>query len=403
MKKRILFVEDDPLMLQLFVMMMEGERDRWEVITKQDGRQALQILEGSNFDVVVSDMNMPGMSGVDFIREVRTRHPRSSRIILSALTDQERVARCLDATHQFLAKPFDIIAFKAALDRISSLDAYLQNEKLQTLVGQLGTLPSFPSLYIQVLNELGSFDASIDHIADVIAKDPGMTAKMLQIVNSAAMGLARKIGSPFEAVEFLGFGTVRSLVLSAHIFSCFERTNLKGFSIQRLWDHSMKCAFFARMILQLERGSVADPNDAYTSGMLHDVGKLMLANSMPEQFQQALNLAAQRKIPLHEAEQEIFGATHAGVAAYLLGLWGLPASIVEAVAFHHHPLSTDLRTISPLTATHVANALEHELSKTPADGPSSRLDMAYLAAVGARDRLDGWRAEAMKLGGMMME
>src|SRR5262245_42387371 len=92
MKKRILFVEDDPLMLQLFVMMMDGERGRWEVVTINDGRQALQLLERSDFDVVVSDMNMPGMSGADFIREVRTRHPRSSRIILSALTDQERVA-----------------------------------------------------------------------------------------------------------------------------------------------------------------------------------------------------------------------------------------------------------------------------------------------------------------------
>jgi len=399
MKKRILFVEDDPLMLQLFVMMMDGERNGWEVETTRDGRQALEILERSTFDVVVSDMNMPGMSGVDFIREVRIRHPRSSRIILSALTDQERVARCLDATHQFLSKPFDVMTFKATLDRICGLDAYLKDEKLKTLVGQLGTLPSFPSLYTEVLKDLGSLNSSIDHIADTIAKDPAMTAKMLQIVNSAAVGLARKIGSPFEAVEFLGFGMVRSLVLSAHIFSCFERTSPKGFSITQLWDHSVKSALIARMILQSEPAGSADANDAYTTGMLHDVGKLMLANSLPEQFQEALNLAVDRKIPLHEAEMEIFGATHAGVAAYLLGLWGLPAAIVEAVAFHHTPLSSDLRAVSPLAATHVASYLEHELSNAKPTYPSGGLDLPYLTAIGAENRLDTWRADAKKLVG----
>ena len=403
MKKRILFVEDDPLMIQLFVMMMDGESARWEVATAEDGARALQLMEASPFDVVVSDMNMPGMSGAEFIAEVKTRHPRTSRIILSALSDQQRVANCLGATHQFMAKPFDVKVFKATLDRIGGLDAYLKDDRLRTLVGRLGTLPSFPSLYVEVMKELDSPDSLIESVAATIAKDPAMTAKMLQIVNSAAIGLTTRVTSPFEAVGFLGFTTVRSLVLSAHIFTCFEHTNLKGFSINRLWNHAMGTGTLARMITQIEGADAADAADAFTAGLLHDVGKLMLADGMPEEFQSALALAAERKVHLYEAEQEIFGATHAGVAAYLLGLWGLPASIVEAVAFHHTPSHSDLRVVGPLAAVHVANVFEQELSKADACGRAATLDADYIAAVGAQDRVEAWRAEATKLANALKE
>jgi HD-like signal output (HDOD) protein len=381
----------------MYSMMLEDESDRWEVVTSEHPRHALELMEQSPFDVVVSDMRMPGMSGVELIGEVKKRYPRTSRIILSSLSDQEEVARSLETTHQFLAKPFEVKDLKATLSRIIGLDAYLTDEKLKTLVGQLGALPSFPSLYVEIMKELNTDDSSIETIAGTIAKDPSMTAKMLQIVNSAALGLARKIGNPFEAVQFLGMGTVPSLVLSAHIFLCFERTNLQGFSINRLWEHGMKTGRLACMLAQFEQADPEDVEDSYTAGMLHDIGKLMLANSVPEQFQKALTLAAERKIPLHDAELEVMGATHAGVAAYLFGLWGLPAPIVEAVAFHHAPRASDSRTFGPLTAVHVANALEHEISKSQLDGRLSPIDMEYLASIKAGNKLESWRAEAAKV------
>ena len=397
MKKRILFVEDELLLRELYTMMLRGERDQWEVATAGDGREALQLMEQSAFDVVVADMNMPGMNGIELLGEVRMRCPRSSRIILSGLDDQQEIARCLGATHQFLAKPFQVNELKATLGRIGGLDTYLNDKKLQALVGQLGTLPSFPSLYVEIMKELESEKTSARSIAAIISKDPGMTAKMLQIVNSAAIALAHKVSSPFEAVQFLGLETVRSLVLSAHIFSCFDRKHLQGFSITRLWDHAIKTGMLARKILELEHAAPADAEDAYIAGMLHDVGKLMLADSLPEPYQRALALAAERNIPSFEAELEVFGATHAGAAAYLLGLWGLPAPIVEAVAFHHTPGKSDLRALGPLTAVHVADFLEHEVGKAEHAGRPPELDAPYLAALGLQDRLEVWRAEAGKL------
>ena len=397
MKRHILFVEDNPVLLELYAMMLKSESDNWEVLTAANGEDALKALERSPLDVIVSDMRMPGMDGIQLITEVKKRSPRTSRIILSGMNDQKEIALCLEETHQFIAKPFDAKTLKATLSRICGLDAYLHDEGLRTLVARLGSLPSFPSLYAEIMQELASEEPSVEKVADIVAKDPAMTAKMLQIVNSTAFGLARKISSPFEAVQFVGMGTVRSLALSAHIFSCFEHTELKNFSIVQLWDHATKSAVLARMILELEHAEETEAEDAYIAAMLHDVGKLMLANNLSQQFQQAINLAAERDIPFHEAEQEIFSASHSGVGAYLLGLWGLPAPIVEAVAFHHEPGESQSRKIGPLAAVHVANVLEHELSGIEHDISATTFDVEFVAACGLGDRIDVWRAEAKNL------
>ena len=343
MKKRILFVEDNAMLLQMYGMMLGREQAHWEVVLAEDAQKALAIMAQSPFDVIVSDMRMPGMDGVELLGEVRKLYPSTSRMIVSGSGDQEEVARSLGATHQFLAKPFNVQTLKATLTRISGLDAYLKDEKLKALVGKLDSLPSFPTLYLEVMLALESPDSSVEMLSEIVAKDPGMTVKMLQLANSAALGSAREIHSPFEAIQQLGMNTVRSLAVSAHVFSCFEGTNIKGFSVQKLWDHLMKTGTLARRIMHLEKAATADAEDACLAGMLHDMGKLMLANNLPEQFQQALALAAGRKVPLQDAELEIFGVTHAGVAAYQLGLWGLPAAILEAVAFHHTPRQADLR------------------------------------------------------------
>jgi putative nucleotidyltransferase with HDIG domain len=394
-KRHILFVEDNPVLLLLYSTMLNGERDRWEVIAAPGGERALEIMEHQAFDVIISDMRMPGMDGVQLIREVRKRYPRTSRIILSGSTDQEEIAHCLDETHQFIPKPFDVKALKATLSRICSLDAYLENQNLRALAARLGSLPSFPSLYGQIMQELASDEPSIGKIAEIVSKDPAMTAKILQVVNSAAFALARKVSDPFEAVQYVGMGTIRSLALSAHVFSRFERSGTTGFSVSALWDHAMKSAALARAIMKTEAAEEDDVEDAYIAAMLHDIGKMMLADSFPKEFQRAFEMAMQSKLPLHEAERQVFGADHAGAGAYLLGLWGLPTSIVEAVAFHHSPLKSELRVFSPLTAVHAANVLENE--RLHATGCATAIDADYLECIGMTARFASWREVATRL------
>lgn len=397
MKRRILFVEPDTVLLGVYVKLLERERDRWEVLTATTAAQALEMM-AQEPEVVVSDADLPGISSEMWMNEVRNRCAGASRIIISEVGNQAQIARSLNATHQFLPKPFEVEALRYALSRVEVLDAYLRVPAIKSLVRQVGTLPSLPSLYVQVMQELNSDDPSVERVAATIGQDPSMTARILQIVNSAAIGLARRISNPFEAVQYLGFGTVRSLVLAAHIFSSFSaRPGLKGFSIQALWSHATVTGMLARMVMRLERSAAADADDANIAGMLHDIGKLILADRMPDRFQQAWMLATERNVPLHETEMEIFGATHAGVGAYLFGLWGLPASVVEAVAFHHAPAENPLRAFSPLTAVHVANVLEHEFSQVKDADRLAVMDQRHLAALGLAERVDTWRAEAERM------
>lgn len=387
--KRILFVEDNALMRDMFEAMLSNERRRWKVLTASSGEAALKLMEQQSFDVVASDMRMEAMSGIDLLNAVSKLYPQTSRIIISGAADQAAAAAALGSTHQFIRKPFDVNTLRSVLVRIDGLDAFLKDEKLKTLAGRLRMLPSFPVLYLEIMKAVEAPDTPLQMIDDLLIKDPGLTAKILQIVNSAAMGLQEKISNPLEAVQQLGLNTVRSLALSAHVFASFTPAQKLNFPMDALWDHLMKCGNTARAIMQAENADSAYVEAAYTAGMLHDIGKLMLADSLPKEFQDVLTRAATRSEPFYKIETEVFGATHAGLAAYLLGLWGLPAMIVEAVAFHHTPEKSTHQKFSPLTAVHVANALEHEM-----DGDDANLNEDYLANIGVINRLDAWREEA---------
>jgi len=227
-----------------------------------------------------------------------------------------------------------------------------------------------------------------------VASDPSMTAKILQLVNSAFFGIARRVSNPTEAVQFLGVGRVRSLVLSLHVFSCFEKVHAKNFSIERVWKHSLATGLVAQKIARMQRVDRAVVDETYVAGMLHDIGKVMLASSMPDEYEKAVNLAASEKLPLVEAEREIFGVTHAQVGAYLLGLWGLPITIVEAIAFHHHPQESAIKAFSPLTAVHAASALERQISEPESNPVELEIDTDYLSEIGLENQLESWREAA---------
>lgn len=388
--KTILFVEDNEALLQLYMGLFVKGIDGWHATGAPNGETALKILREQAFDVVASDIEMPGVNGIQLLAEVCRMHPQTSRVILASTADQAMIANSLQCTHQFIPKPLDARVLRSTLARITGLDGYLADEKLRQLAGRMRTLPSFPTIYLDIIQEIESENSSIESIAKIAAKDPGITAKILQVVNSAAIGFSETVSDPVEAVQLLGMSTTRSLVLSAQVFYVYAPGKLKSFSAEMLWNHLTACGNLARTISREERASVAECEDAYTAGMLHDMGKLMLADSLPDEFESAVALAAQKKIALAEAEMEVFGANHTGLAAYLFGLWGLPAAIVEAVALHLTPQKSNLHQFSALTAVHVANAFTDEAE-------AGTLDLEYLASIGKAKRVDDWRYLAMNL------
>ncbi|MCK4303332.1 MAG: HDOD domain-containing protein [Candidatus Eisenbacteria sp.] len=390
MDYRIVFVDDEPRVLQGLKRMLRSMRKKWTMHFCPGASEALEILEREPVDIVVSDMRMPGMDGAEFLTEVMTRFPTVARLALSGQADEETIMRSVRPVHQYLSKPCDAQVLKATIQRLCSLHGLLQSDHLKGLVAQMKSIPSLPSLYTQIINELESENPSIKTVGAIIARDVGMTAKILQMVNSAFFGLRRRVSDPTHAVNLLGVDTVKNLVLSVHVFSSSKAAKLP-FSLGALWNHSMTVGMLAKRLARAETAQPTVIEDALGAGMLHDLGKLILAANLPEKYEQVSTLAEQEGIELLKAEQEVVGTTHAELGAYLLGLWGLPDSVVEALAFHHAPQGDSSTGFRPLTAVHAANALDHELRPSSSALPTSKIDAAYIEQLGLAGRLSAWR------------
>jgi HD-like signal output (HDOD) protein len=390
-KKRILFVDDESLVLQGLQRVLRHMRNEWEMEFVDSGAKALERMAQADFDVVVSDMRMPGMNGAQLLTEVMMRYPSTVRLILSGHADQDLIMKCVGSTHQYLAKPCDPDALKATVCRASALDAALQNKTLQKLTSQMDRLPSLPSLYVEVVEKLQTPEVALEEVAMIIAKDIGMTAKILKLVNSAFFGLRRQIASPEEAVAYLGLDTIKALVLSINAFSQFEHVKIGGGSLESLWDHSLNTAAAAKLIALAENAERRIADEAFIAGMLHDTGKLVLASNFAEQYNEVVRLARENKQEIWMIELEVFGATHADVGGYLLGLWGLPVPVIEAIALHHNPGKTTHKTFSPLTAVHAANVLSYESRRSDNGTSAGQIDAKYLDELGLSDRPDAWR------------
>jgi len=388
MNKRILFVDDEPMILQGIQHSLRGMRAEWEVALANSRAEALETMAQAPFDVVITDMRMPGMDGAQLLDLVKVKFPRTVRIILPGQSDRETILRSVGPSHQYLSKPCDLDELKQRLRRAFALRDMLNDTHLKEVIGRLKTVPSLPALYVAVTEALRSSDSSITAIGNLIAQDMGMSAKVLQLVNSAFFGLSNRVSSPQQAALLIGIENLKALVLSVQVFS-----DLGGHFTQDLgflWDHSMSTAGFAKAIARIQLCSQGVVEDAFTSGLLHDVGRLVLASAFGAEYQQVLKRAAEPGVLLARCEADAFGCTHNGVGAYLLGLWGLTDSIVEAVAWHHQPAQAQPTAFSALIAVHVADYYDNQLHVHPLSDETSGMDEPLLTQIGLQRQLPSW-------------
>ena len=389
--KRVLFVDDEPRVLDGLRDLLRRQRREWDMVFALGGEAALREIDAQPFDVVVTDMRMPDIDGAALLGHVQQRHPDTVRIVLSGQTELETALRAVPVAHQYLAKPCDRDELRRAVDRASLSHALLADESVRRAAGGAGGVPSAPALYTRLIEATTDQDTSIADIGELVESDIAMCAKVLQLVNSSFFGLGRRIASPREAVVYLGIGPLRALVLSAGAFRAFTpQRRIEGFSVEELEIHSARVARLAAELLPDRHQA----EEAFTAGMLHDVGKLLLATHHPDILAQHLAAASEARRPLHVIEQQLTGVTHAEIGAYLLTLWGLPFPIVEAVAHHHAPDRLGDPTFDPLAAVHVADLLIGEQEQGGRDGPPVAPVEDYLARLGLLDRGEAWRALA---------
>jgi putative nucleotidyltransferase with HDIG domain len=397
-KQRILFVDDEPKILKGFQRMLRNMRREWEMAFAENGYQALEMLSKQFFDVVVSDMCMPGMHGTELLERIMRDHPDTVRIVLSGHSDQKMILKSTIPAHRFLSKPCDAQVLISTVHRACALRDLLKHKSLKKIVSKIGALPSLPSLYTEIIEELKSPKGSIKKAGEIVGKDLGMSAKILQLVNSSFFGLPNHISNPSQAVLFLGLDTIKALALTIGLFSKLDTSILNTLNIKNIYEHSLNTGAIAREIARTENMEMETIDNSFMAGMLHDIGKLILALNFPDAYAEALKLADQEKVPFHDAEKKVIGATHAEVGAYLLGLWGLPDTIVEAVAFHHIPGKCSLKGFCELTFVHAANYIEHH-GQTAANTKNikDKFDKAYMSQFDLHDKLPTWEKISGKI------
>ena len=224
-----------------------------------------------------------------------------------------------------------------------------------------------------------------------------MSAKVLQLVNSAFFGFFKHVESPARAVNLLGLDTVRALALGVGVFTEIKPTADASFSMQSLWDHSMGVAVCAKTIAQAETNVKACIDNAFIAGLIHDIGVLLFHSSIHQKYSEVIALAKERKIELYLAEQQLLNADHAAAGGYLIGLWGLPGSVVEAIAFHHQLDLFPSPSFCPAVAVHAGDVIYHRLKPDQHSVPPS-LNLSYLEQAGVGDRFDHWLELCQELG-----
>jgi putative nucleotidyltransferase with HDIG domain len=392
--KRVLFVDDEQHVLDGLRDALRRHRKRWDMRFASDATIAMQWMGDQAFDVVVSDMRMPGMDGAALLAHVKQRHAGTARVILSGQADRDSVLRALPSAHQFLSKPCEPENLIVVIERASALQRLLADPQLRDIVGRIDRLPSAPQLYWELTIAASRPETGMDELVAIVERDPAMSLKVLQLVNSAYFASAQRVSSVQQAVTRLGTDLLKALALVVHAFDSLEVAPFPAFSIKALQEHSFLTARLAKEI-------ACDPAtaaEAFATAVLHDVGKLVLATGAPERFARVMQEQRRSRRPCHEIERELLGVTHAEVGAYLLGSWGLPLSMVETVAYHHSPLAQPELDNPVMSAVHVANALVDPASYEATDPRhDGLLDMAYLSETGVADKLADYRAQAARL------
>jgi len=326
---KVLFVDDEARVLEALERVLFDVAGDWETRFLTSTDLALAELAKQPYDVIVSDLRMPGLDGVALLTRVAELYPRTVRIVLSGHSDEEAALKMIHVAHQFLAKPCTAETVHQVIARAVDLTRLLPDRKLQTLVGQAGSLPCSPPLHQQLLQLATTDDApSAEEMARLIKQDPGMTSKLLQVASSAFFNSASSVTDVESAIMRLGFRTLRNL---AHSFGVVPPA--AHAAVQQAQARALHVARLAAGMARLPE----DASAAYIAGLLCDVGQLVLITASPERLYLSQAEAAQRGVADHLAERATWGATHAEIGAYLLGLWGLPFQIVEAVANHHAP------------------------------------------------------------------
>lgn len=381
-QKQILFVDDDPEILGGLRVRLHRLGSRVGMRFAISGQAAIEELERYDCDLIIADVRMPGMDGVELLQTVSERWPHTIRIALSGYAGERQVIRLVPYAHQYLNKPCPSPRLEEVIGRCLGLHELLPDPHLRAIAGSVRTLPVTIRAHTELQAALSHQNPAIGAVAAIIASDTGLTAKTLQLANSEFFRLGRRITNIEQAVGHLGLAVMRGLASSNEALWRGAEHEGVTLRLEELQHHVAAVAAGARSLAE----ETPHADDAWAAGLLHDVGYWILARDRQPDLLRCLQLAAAEALPQHEAERRLLRASHAQLGAYLLGLWGIPDPVVEAVAFHHAPRRAEHAQFGCLEAVTVAQSLCATDDAEIFHGRSAAdpdVDAAYLKAVNA--------------------
>jgi len=389
--KRILFVDDDPNVLSGLRRMLHGMRGTWKMEFVTKASDALKVMETIAYDVVISDLRMPDMDGVQFLQTVRDKHPEVIRFMLSGYMDKDLRTKAAQCVHQFVSKPCQAEQLRTLVTRALALYEHLRGCEITHVLSRIESLPVMPEVYQEVIDMFHRPSCSLRQIGQTVAKDIGMSSKILQVVNRAFYGQETKIIDPVHAVSYLGQKAAEALIITSGVFGMLPTSMIRQFSVMALQEHCIRVGTLAREIAKVEGLDEQDQDTATMAGILHDAGKMVLILYFADELLASIEKSRRERIPLFHVEKEQWAITHAELGGHLLDLWDMPNNIVEAVTFHHEPSRCVHKEVSFVTAVHAADVIDRELCCDVGGGVSDSFDMAYLHELGLSDHVETWR------------
>ena len=351
MLKRILFVDDESQILRSITrLFMDTEH---EVITAESGEEALKILENEKVDVIVSDMNMPKMTGYELLSQVKRRFPNIVRIILSGFSDERIVFNALqkNIAKLYIIKPWENEVLINTIEKVFEIETVLRNnENILKLVKNTGELPTIKTSYQRIINAIEN-DEEIYKIVDAIEYDNAIVTKLLHIVNSSYYGV--KTGSIKRAVAYLGIDNIKNIVTTSAFIDSLSANSKDNKKIERLWDH----AFISNRIISIIYNEYLNkkiPETEMNAGLLSNVGILFMVHSFRDKYMEILEEVQIKHTSIIEHENKAFGTNHQEIGGYLLQWWDIPLPIVEAALYHHNPFDKNVINQQIVCAAHIA-------------------------------------------------
>ena len=351
--------------------------------------EAFHALQTNSFDAVIVDWDSEQKEAKKILEFAESSNSLAIRYVVSGFDDRRAATQLASQVDQHFNPETDPREVVASIERALSLNAVIKNDETRLVVGQMSQIPSIPEVYSELMEDIEREESSAASTANILAKDVAMTAKTLQLANSAYFGREKQVADLRTAVRLIGFRTIASMALAAGVFQQLK-AGVDEKLLETLWDHSTRVAKLAR-----ELASQVDPvlsDEAFTAGLLHEIGTVVIAANAPALYARLGEEVFMDDRLRAKKEKETFGATHSQIGAYLLGRWGIPDRIVDAVAYHHEPMAAETHEFTSLTAVHVADAIITANENQLESDFSEICDFEYIREIGAESRIPNWES-----------